>query len=106
MGQLTTHVLDTSAGLPAAGIRIELHELTATGATLLAGVDHRPGWTLRGAVARGQRTFAVGRYALTFYVAEYFRGARVVLAGTAVSRGCGGPHRHCAARPSTTTCRC
>ena len=35
MGQLTTHVLDTSAGVPAAGIRIELHQLTATGAAAL-----------------------------------------------------------------------
>ena len=29
MGHLTTHVLDTSAGLPAAGVRIELLRLDA-----------------------------------------------------------------------------
>src|SRR5262249_15845461 len=32
MGQLTTHVLDISAGLPAAGLQIELHEWLADAA--------------------------------------------------------------------------
>jgi 5-hydroxyisourate hydrolase len=78
MGQLTTHVLDTSAGLPAAGIRIELHELAATGATLLAatatGQDGRcPAPLLTGSAFRS------GRYALTFHVAEYFLARGVAL---------------------------
>jgi 5-hydroxyisourate hydrolase len=78
MGQLTTHVLDTSAGLPAAGIRIELHELAATGAKLLAatatGQDGRcPAPLLTGS------GFRSGRYALTFHVAEYFLARGVAL---------------------------
>jgi hydroxyisourate hydrolase len=73
MGQLTTHVLDTTAGLPAAGVRIELLELTSVAPKLLAsattGSDGRsPGALIAGA------DFRAGRYALTFYVAEYFRG--------------------------------
>jgi len=30
MGKLTTHVLDLAAGTPAAGVRIELHDLSVT----------------------------------------------------------------------------
>ncbi|HEX2791527.1 MAG TPA: hydroxyisourate hydrolase [Steroidobacteraceae bacterium] len=79
MGQLTTHVLDTSAGLPAAGIRIELHELAVTGPKLLAatvtGQDGRcPAPLLT------DSSFRSGRYALTFHVAEYFLARGVTLA--------------------------
>ena len=35
MGQLTTHVLDIRGGLPAAGVRIELFELTQAAPRLL-----------------------------------------------------------------------
>jgi 5-hydroxyisourate hydrolase len=78
MGQLTTHVLDTSAGLPAAGIRIELHELASTGTKLLGttatGHDGRcPAPLLTGS------NFRSGRYALTFHVAEYFLARGVTL---------------------------
>jgi 5-hydroxyisourate hydrolase len=78
MGQLTTHVLDISAGLPAAGIRIELHELAAMTPRLLAavatGIDGRcPAPLLSGT------GFRSGRYALTFHVAEYFLGRGAAL---------------------------
>jgi hydroxyisourate hydrolase len=78
MGQLTTHVLDTSAGLPAAGVRIELLELTSVAPKLIAsattGNDGRsPGPLIAGA------GFRAGRYALTFYMAEYFRGRGIAL---------------------------
>src|SRR5256886_14790914 len=36
MGKLTTHVLDLAAGTPAAGMRIELHDLGASPPGLLA----------------------------------------------------------------------
>jgi 5-hydroxyisourate hydrolase len=78
MGQLTTHVLDTTAGLPAAGVRIEVHDLTAPTPKLLGsvltGIDGRcPGPLIAG------EAFRAGRYALTFYVAEYFRTRGLVL---------------------------
>lgn len=73
-GRLTTHVLDTAGGRPAAGIRIELfrldgdarghlssHETNADGrcdAPLLEGTD-----------------FTAGSYELVFHVADYFRKA-------------------------------
>jgi 5-hydroxyisourate hydrolase len=78
VGQLTTHVLDTSAGLPAAGVRIELLALIGDRTTLLASVstgkDGRcPAPLLAGAA------FQAGRYSLTFYVAEYFRARGLIL---------------------------
>jgi hydroxyisourate hydrolase len=78
MGQLTTHVLDISAGLPAAGIRIEVHELAAASPTLLTstttGKDGRcVAPLLAGAACRA------GRYAMTFHLAEYFRARGLVL---------------------------
>jgi 5-hydroxyisourate hydrolase len=79
MGQLTTHVLDISGGLPAAGIRIDLHELTRGAASLVTstatGKDGRCPAPL---MAAGE--FHAGRYSLTFYLAEYFRGRGVELA--------------------------
>jgi len=78
MGQLTTHVLDISAGLPAAGLQIDLHEWSSDSPALLASVttskDGRsPAPLLSGAA------FRAGRYSLTFHVAAYFRARGVVL---------------------------
>jgi 5-hydroxyisourate hydrolase len=78
MGQLTTHVLDISSGQPAAGIRIEVHELTAASPVLLTstatGKDGRCAHPLLAGAA-----FRVGRYTMTFYLAEYFRTRGVAL---------------------------
>jgi 5-hydroxyisourate hydrolase len=78
MGQLTTHVLDISVGLPAAGVRIELHERAAEGLRLLTkgatGADGRLGAPL----LSGDQ-FKPGSYLLTFHTAEYFRARGVQL---------------------------
>ena len=78
MGKLTTHVLDTAHGCPAAGMRVRFsrvengtaHELKAltlnadgrADAPLLDGSEHRP-----------------GRYRLVFSVAAYFVAKGVAL---------------------------
>jgi 5-hydroxyisourate hydrolase len=72
MGKLTTHVLNLAAGIPAAGMRIELHEVNGSSARLLAqGRTNEDGRCanplLEGSSLRG------GRFTLTFHVAEYFR---------------------------------
>jgi 5-hydroxyisourate hydrolase len=69
-GQLTTHVLDISAGRPAAGVRIEVHELAAARlvASLSTGDDGRCASPLL-----ADAEFRAGHYSLTFYLAEYFR---------------------------------
>ena len=71
-GWLTTHVLDTGRGVPAAGIRIVLSRLTDGGAVQVAeAVTNADGRTatplLKGA------DFQVGRYELMFFAGEYLR---------------------------------
>jgi 5-hydroxyisourate hydrolase len=78
MGQLTTHVLDTTAGVPAAGVRIELHELTAHAPTLLAAVATGSDGRCAAPLITGD-AMRSGRYALTFYIADYFRARGVGL---------------------------
>lgn len=78
MGKLTTHVLDVSAGIPAAGMRIELHDLAGAAARLITGTrTYRDGRCERPLI-EGSAMHA-GRYALTFHVAEYFRARRIAL---------------------------
>lgn len=76
MGQLTTHVLDISAGVPAAGIRIELHGLLQEAPVLLARVSTGRDGRCAAPLLAGLDLRA-GRYALTYYLAEYFRGRGV-----------------------------
>jgi hydroxyisourate hydrolase len=70
MGQLTTHVLDISAGMPAAGVRIEVHEPAA--ARLLASMSTGKDGRCASPLLAGADLRA-GHYSLTFYLAEYFR---------------------------------
>jgi 5-hydroxyisourate hydrolase len=78
MGQLTTHVLDISAGLPAAGLVIDVHEcLTEAPAlitTVTTGRDGRAPAPLLAGPA-----FRTGRYTVTFHIASYFRARGVML---------------------------
>jgi len=73
MGQLTTHVLDTSAGLPAAAVQIEVHAWSECAPKLLmrtlTGRDGRCSQPLLGG-----EDLRTGRYVITFQVGEYFRG--------------------------------
>ena len=72
MGQLTTHVLDTAHGCPAAGMRVTLARLDANGAatmlkSFVLDADGRAGGPLLAGDA-----LAVGRYRLVFAVSDYF----------------------------------
>ncbi len=79
MGQLTTHVLDISAGLPASGLRIEVHEWSSAAPPhLVAHATTGPDGRLPAPLLTGA-AFRAGRYSLTFHVASYFRGRGVVL---------------------------
>ncbi len=74
MGRLTTHVLDTAAGRPAAGVRVVLRrdgQVLAEGATNADGRMDRP--LLEGAA------FKPGGYELTFHVGDYFRAGGAAL---------------------------
>jgi 5-hydroxyisourate hydrolase len=79
MGHLSTHVLDTMHGCPAAGMRVTLQWLDAAGgpATLTSVVlnaDGRADGPLLDA-----SSIEVGRYRLLFEVAAYFRARGVHL---------------------------
>lgn len=69
-GYLTTHVLDTARGLPAAGLKIELFRLDEQGPQLLAQMrtngDGRTDTPILPASG-----FAVGVYELVFHAGDY-----------------------------------
>jgi 5-hydroxyisourate hydrolase len=74
-GKLSTHVLDLTAGRPAAGLRIDLHRLTPSPALLKTAVTNADGRT-DAALLTGAE-LAEGTYQLEFHVAEYFSGKGV-----------------------------
>ena len=78
MGRLTTHVLDTSAGLPASGVRIEVHDIGGPAPRLLATVATGQDGRCAGPLVEAAN-FVQGRYALTFFVADYFRARGIDL---------------------------
>ena len=72
MGRLTTHVLDTAAGRPAAGVTVELFRIGAD-ARLAVGVTNADG-RLDGPLVEGA-AFSGGTYELRFHAGEYLRRA-------------------------------
>ena len=70
MGRLTTHVLDTHGGTPAA-MRIELYRLEGAAITLLADLITNEDGRCDGPLLQGGALLA-GRYELRFYVGAYF----------------------------------
>jgi 5-hydroxyisourate hydrolase len=79
MGHLSTHVLDTMNGCPAAGMRVTLQRVTEAGAqTIKALVLNDDGRSGDGPLLDAA-AMAVGRWRLVFEVAPYFRARGVVL---------------------------
>lgn len=76
-GRLSTHVLDTHSGKPAAGISVVLTELSNLGeARVIArAVTNSDGRTDQPLI--GGRPVPIGRYELVFSVGEYFAGRGV-----------------------------
>jgi 5-hydroxyisourate hydrolase len=73
MGRLSTHVLDTVAGGPAAGVEIELHKLSEDGAWLAikrtaTNADGRTDEPLLAGDA-----FGTGTYMLSFHIGAHFQ---------------------------------
>jgi len=76
---LSTHVLDTMHGTPAAGMAVELHVLQGGQATLVRRlVLNADGRNPDGPLYKDQELKA-GTYRLVFDVAAYFRGRGVQL---------------------------
>jgi 2-oxo-4-hydroxy-4-carboxy-5-ureidoimidazoline decarboxylase len=79
MGRLSTHVLDTHAGVPAQGVEVELFECgqpqrLAAASTNAEGRTDPP--LLAGAPLR------IGTYELVFHMGDYYRGRGVLGRGT------------------------
>jgi 5-hydroxyisourate hydrolase len=74
MGRLTTHVLDTARGRPAAGLAVELYRLGG-------GPEQRVSAATTNADGRVDRPllegadFTPGTYELRFHAGDYLRGA-------------------------------
>jgi 2-oxo-4-hydroxy-4-carboxy-5-ureidoimidazoline decarboxylase len=76
-GWLSTHVLDTHSGRPAAGVAVELVELSDLGQARVVTrtVTNSDGRTDQPLI--GGRPVPIGRYELTFSVGSYFAGRQV-----------------------------
>jgi 5-hydroxyisourate hydrolase len=72
MGQLTTHVLDTANGCPAAGMAVTLYRLNGESTTRLKAIVLNHDGRADGPLLAGAQ-FQPGRYRLVFEVAAYFR---------------------------------
>jgi len=73
MGKLTTHVLDTSAGMPAAGMRVDFGAVGRDGIDPIATVYTNANGRTDAPLLSGD-AMRRGEFQLTFHVAEYFRG--------------------------------
>jgi 2-oxo-4-hydroxy-4-carboxy-5-ureidoimidazoline decarboxylase len=78
-GRLSTHVLDTHGGRPAAGIALELVELSDLGAARVVtrAITNADGRTDQPLIH--DRPVPIGRYELTFSVGRYFADREVAL---------------------------
>ncbi|GFE49125.1 5-hydroxyisourate hydrolase [Roseobacter cerasinus] len=75
-GYLTTHVLDTARGCPAAGIEITLYRITDVGPVRIAGaVTNADGRT--DAPILGEEAFETGIYELVFDAGPYLTASGV-----------------------------
>jgi 5-hydroxyisourate hydrolase len=72
--KLSTHVLDTANGIPAANMQVELHAIDGAArhhiTTFHTTTDGRNGDGL----LLNEQTLKVGQYELLFHVGDYFRG--------------------------------
>ena len=73
MGRLTTHVLDTAGGMPAAGIRIALLRGTGSQAAQLKNLVANADGRTETPLLEGDEMKA-GTYQIVFSVGEYVRG--------------------------------
>ncbi|HEX7389082.1 MAG TPA: hydroxyisourate hydrolase [Acidiphilium sp.] len=100
MTRLTTHILDTANGRPAAGVRIRLYAAAEPGKPLAEAVTDANGRAA--CTPADQSTLDTGRYDLVFSVGPYFAANGHPPAGTAflddvvlrVGIDAGEPHYH------------
>ena len=78
MGKLTTHVLDTMHGSPAAGMRVALYRFHGEAPRLVKAIALNADGRADSPLLEGE-SLTPGHYRLMFEVAEYFRARGVQL---------------------------
>lgn len=71
-GRLTTHVLDTTHGRPAAGVRVELLRLQGEQSERLVSIQTNSDGRTDEPLLAGEH-FKLGTYELVFHVGQYFQ---------------------------------
>jgi 5-hydroxyisourate hydrolase len=79
MGHLSTHVLDTMNGCPAAGMNVTLLQVDGPQPQVIKTLTLNADGRNDGGPLLDANTMAAGRYRLVFEVAPYFRARGVVL---------------------------
>ena len=97
MGRLTTHVLDTAAGAPAAGLTVELFRLDS-GETRVAVARTNADGRVDRPLLEGEALTA-GTYELRFHVGDYLRSRHdlpepAFLDVVPIRFGIAAPHEH------------
>lgn len=72
MGRLTTHILDTASGSPAAGVPIELFALSGDDRERITSASTNADGRCDGPLLEGA-AFQAGVYELLFHVGDYLR---------------------------------
>lgn len=83
MTGLTTHVLDTASGRPAAGLVIDLYRLKGEAREKLKTVTTNADGRVDGGPILIGDSFVAGTYELVFHAGDYLRGQGVALADPA-----------------------
>ena len=79
MGHLSTHVLDTMHGCPAAGMKVTLQRIDGAQVHTLREIVLNQDGRSDGGPLLDAASMAAGRYRLLFEVGTYFRGRGVAL---------------------------
>ncbi|GMU72020.1 MAG: hydroxyisourate hydrolase [Burkholderiales bacterium] len=79
MAKLSTHVLDTWQGRPAAGVRVDLYALEAAGPRLIVTTRTNADGRTDAPLLQGDAVKR-GRYRLVFHLGEHYRSIGVTLA--------------------------
>ena len=77
-GRLTTHVLDTATGRPAAGLKLELFRIEGDARTPLKSVTTNSDGRCDAPLLQGAELTA-GRYEILFHVGDYLRAGATQL---------------------------
>ncbi|MFP6711631.1 MAG: hydroxyisourate hydrolase [Rhodospirillales bacterium] len=78
MGFLTTHVLDSAHGCPAAGVRIELYRVSGSEADHVLDATTNEDGRCDNPILKDD-DFTVGSYELRFHIGDYFKARGVDL---------------------------